>query len=50
LIFKKVNYENIDWIEDTYALKLIKKKLDEGFLWYGIMAEMLKDLKSGMEV
>ena len=50
LIFKKVNYENIDWVEETYALKLIKKNLDRGFLWYGVMAEMLKELKSGMEV
>lgn len=50
LIFKKVDYENICWVEDTYAIKSIKENIGEMFLWYGVMAETLKDLKTGMEL
>lgn len=49
LIFKKIEYKNICWVEDKYAIKSIKENLGELFLCYGVMAEILKDLKEGME-
>lgn len=48
LIFKKVSYQNIEWNEDIYACKTIKDDLDDLFLWYGVMAEVVKELKQGI--
>jgi tRNA pseudouridine38-40 synthase len=50
LILKNVEYENIAWTEDTYTKKIISERLEEQFLWHGIMAEMLKELKESFTV
>lgn len=50
LILKNVEYENVDWIEDTYTKKIISDKLDEQFLWHGVMAEMLRELKENFSL
>ncbi len=48
LILKNVEYENITWNEDTYAMKVMSDNLEEQFLRHGVMAEMLKELKESM--
>ncbi len=48
LVFKDVEYRNIIWCEDAYAKKAIKEKLDRQFLWHGVMAEMLRELKESL--
>ncbi|TRZ87135.1 MAG: tRNA pseudouridine(38-40) synthase TruA [Methanosarcinales archaeon] len=50
LTFKDVEYRNMIWREDTYAKKTIIEKLDKEFLWHGVMAEMLRELKEGLAV
>jgi tRNA pseudouridine38-40 synthase len=50
LIFKDVEYRSMIWHEDTYAKKTIIEKLDKEFLWHGVMAEMLRELKEGLAV
>ncbi len=50
LVFKDVEYRNMIWREDTYAKKTIIEKLDKEFLWHGVMAEMLRELKEGLAV
>lgn len=50
LILKNVEYENITWNVDAYARKVISDNLEEQFLWHGVMAEMLKELKESMTV
>jgi tRNA pseudouridine38-40 synthase len=50
LVFKDVEYRNLIWCEDTYAKKTITKKLDKEFLWHGVMAEMLRELKECLAV
>ncbi len=50
LIFKNVEYQNIMWDEDAYAKKAIKEHLEEQFLWHGVMAEMIRDLKESLAV
>jgi tRNA pseudouridine38-40 synthase len=45
LIFKEVEYSNISWDEDAYAKKAIRKELEKQFLWHGVMAEMIRELK-----
>ncbi|HEY9204879.1 MAG TPA: tRNA pseudouridine(38-40) synthase TruA [Candidatus Methanoperedens sp.] len=50
LIFKNAEYENIGWNEDAYAKKIISENLEEQFLWHGVMAEMIKELKESMTV
>ncbi|MDO9096525.1 MAG: tRNA pseudouridine(38-40) synthase TruA, partial [Candidatus Methanoperedens sp.] len=41
LVLKNVEYENITWNEDAYAMKSIRENLEEQFLMHGVMAEML---------
>lgn len=48
LVLKDVEYPNILWSEDTYAKKTITEKLDKEFLWHGVMAEMLRELKESL--
>ncbi len=48
LVFKNVEYQNITWSEDAYAKRMIRENLEQQFLWHGVMAEMLKDLKESM--
>ncbi len=48
LVLKDVEYGNILWSEDTYAKKTIIEKLDKEFLWHGVMAEMLRELKENL--
>jgi tRNA pseudouridine38-40 synthase len=50
LILKNVEYENVVWIEDTYTKKIISERLEEQFLWHGVMAEILKELKESFTV
>jgi tRNA pseudouridine38-40 synthase len=50
LILKNVEYENVAWNEDTYTKKIISERLEEQFLWHGVMAEMLKELKESFSV
>ncbi len=50
LILKNVEYENITWIENTYTKKIISERLEEQFLWHGIMAEMLRELKESFTI
>ncbi len=50
LILKNVEYENIAWVEDTYTKKIISGKLEEQFLWHGVMAEMLREIKESFTV
>ncbi len=50
LMFKDVEYEGISWDEDAYAKKAIKERLEEQFLWHGVMAEMIKELKENLSV
>ncbi len=48
LVFKDVEYRNMLWSEDAYAKKTIIEKLDKEFLWHGVMAEMLRELKESL--
>ncbi|HEY9245774.1 MAG TPA: tRNA pseudouridine(38-40) synthase TruA [Candidatus Methanoperedens sp.] len=48
LIFKNADYKDITWKEDQHSRKTIHDNLEERFLWHGIMAEMLKELKENM--
>ncbi|MDD5473964.1 MAG: tRNA pseudouridine(38-40) synthase TruA [Candidatus Methanoperedens sp.] len=48
LVLKNVEYENITWNEDAYAKKTMSDNLEEQFLWHGVMAETLKELKDSM--
>jgi tRNA pseudouridine38-40 synthase len=50
LVFKEVEYSNMIWRDDTYAKKTITEKLDKEFLWHGVMAEMLREFKEGLQV
>ncbi len=50
LIFKDVEYPGMIWREDTYAKKTITEELDKDVLFHGVMAEMLRKLKEGMEI
>ncbi len=50
LILNNVEYDNITWIEDPYAKKMILKKLDEHFLRHSIMSQMLTELKEGLKM
>ncbi|MFZ2412543.1 MAG: tRNA pseudouridine(38-40) synthase TruA [Candidatus Methanoperedens sp.] len=50
LVLKNVEYENITWKEDAYAMKAIRENLEEQFLWHGVMAEMLGEFKDSMTV
>lgn len=49
LILKGVEYSNVSWDHDAYAKKAIRKELKEQFLWYDIMAEMIRELKESLE-
>jgi tRNA pseudouridine38-40 synthase len=48
LILKNVEYGNIGWKEDPYAKKKTSEILTEEFLWHGVMAQMLNELKKDM--
>ncbi len=48
LVLKDVEYRNIIWYDDPYAKKNITEKLDKEFLWHGVMAEMLRELKESL--
>ncbi len=48
LVFKNVSYPNIEWNVDDYTCKIIQEDLDKLFLWYGVMAEVVKELNQGM--
>ncbi len=48
LIFKGVEYRNISWDDDAYAKKVLREQLEEQFLWHGIMAEMIRELKESL--
>ncbi len=48
LVLKDVEYRNIIWYDDAYAKKTITEKLDKEFLWHGVMAEMLRELKESL--
>ncbi len=48
LVFKDVEYRNMIWHEDAYAKKNMTEKLDKEFLWHGVMAEMLRELKESL--
>lgn len=48
LILKDVEYRDITWNDDEYAMKKISKTLEEQCLWHAVMAQMLKELKEGM--
>jgi tRNA pseudouridine38-40 synthase len=48
LVLKDVEYRNMIWYEDKYAKKTITEKLDKEFLWHGVMAEMLRELKESL--
>ncbi len=50
LVYKNVEYRNINWEEDAYAKKVISQNLGEQFLWHGVMAEMLREFKECMTV
>lgn len=50
LILKNVEYANVAWTEDTYTKKIISERLEEQFLWHGVMAEMLRELKESFTV
>ncbi|HLB69703.1 MAG: tRNA pseudouridine(38-40) synthase TruA [Candidatus Methanoperedens sp.] len=50
LIFKNAEFQNIKWNEDTSAKKAIKGHLEEQFLWHGVIAEMLRELKESLTV
>lgn len=50
LILKNVEYRGITWDEDAYAKRTIKGYLDEQFLWHGVMAKMIMELKGRMAV
>ncbi len=50
LVFRNAEYENITWNEDAYAMKVMSENLEEQFLWHGVMAETLKELKDSMTV
>ena len=48
LVLKDVEYRNMIWYDDAYAKKTITEKLDKEFLWHGVMAEMLRELKESL--
>lgn len=48
LVLKEVEYSNMIWYDDAYAKKTITDKLDKEFLWHGVMAEMLRELKESL--
>ncbi|MCZ7385349.1 MAG: tRNA pseudouridine(38-40) synthase TruA [Candidatus Methanoperedens sp.] len=50
LILKNVEYENVAWTEDTYTKKIISERLEEQFLWHGVMAEMIREIKESFTV
>jgi len=50
LIFKGVEYQNIYWDEDVYAKKSVRDELEGLFLWHGVMAEMIRELKESLTV
>lgn len=48
LFLKNVEYKDIRWEEDPYALKLISNDLDDRIRVHSIMAELLRELKQDM--
>ncbi|CAG0954613.1 tRNA pseudouridine synthase A [Methanosarcinales archaeon] len=48
LILKNVEYRDIDWKEDAYAKKKTSENLEDEFLWHGVMAQILNELKKDM--
>lgn len=50
LILNNVEYDNMTWIEDKYAKKMMVKKLDEHFLRHSIMSQMFTELKEGLKI
>lgn len=48
LVLKDVEYRNMIWYDDAYAKKTMTEKLDKEFLWHGVMAEMLRELKESL--
>ncbi|MCZ7372102.1 MAG: tRNA pseudouridine(38-40) synthase TruA, partial [Candidatus Methanoperedens sp.] len=50
LIFEGVEYQNIYWDEDVYAKKSVRDELEGLFLWHGVMAEMIRELKESLTV
>lgn len=48
LILKSVGYRDITWNEDAYAKRVISENLEKEFLWHGVMAEVLRELKENI--
>lgn len=48
LTLKKVNYSGIKFAEDEYTKKVVAKALQDQFVWYGTMAEVIRDMKDSM--
>jgi tRNA pseudouridine38-40 synthase len=48
LLLKNVEYKDITWNEDDYAMKLISNNLEKQFHVHSVMAEMLRELKESM--
>ena len=48
LIFKDVEYRNMIWCEDPYAKKTIIDRIDRQFMWHGVMAEMLREIRESL--
>lgn len=46
LIFKNVEYQNIAWVEDTYAKKLLHRVVEDEFMRHSIMAHILEEFNS----
>jgi tRNA pseudouridine38-40 synthase len=48
LLLKNVEYKNITWNEDDYAMKLISNNLEKQLLIHSVMAELIRELKENM--
>ena len=48
LILRDVTYENIEWVEDRYAMKRAAENLREHLSWHSVMSEVLKEMQTTM--
>ncbi|RLG28232.1 tRNA pseudouridine(38-40) synthase TruA [Methanosarcinales archaeon] len=48
LILRDVAYENLEWVEDRYAMKRAAEKLRVHLKWHSAMSEILKEMQTTM--
>jgi tRNA pseudouridine38-40 synthase len=48
LILRNVEYENVEWVEDHYAMKKAAENLRTHLSWHSTMSEILKEMQTTM--